>query len=115
MMSRILHFAIHQRWLMVLLAFGGSYSERSIDLLRILALAGLPMTIERLYFTVLRIHGRLRELIVWRTLLTIVLLTACYLLIPAGGLNIIGWVWLVTHAAAAAAIIAFRSDLWLRD
>ena len=96
----------------VLLAFGGNYSERSIELLRILALAGLPMTFERIYFTVLRIRGRLRELTIWRTVLSVVLLSACYLLLPTGGLETIGWVWLVTHGVAATAILAFRSRLW---
>jgi O-antigen/teichoic acid export membrane protein len=102
-------------WLLgevALLAFGGSYSERSIELLRILALAALPMTFERIYFTVLRIRGRLRELTIWRTVLSVVLLSACALLIPAGGLKVIGWVWLATHGAAAAAILMFRSALW---
>jgi O-antigen/teichoic acid export membrane protein len=52
-------------WLLgskMLLAFGGSYSERSIELLRILALAAIPITVERAYFAVLRIRGRLRKL-----------------------------------------------------
>ena len=103
-------------WLLgdvVLLAFGESYSARSIELLRILALAGLPMTFERLYFTVLRIRGRLRELTIWRTVLSAVLLSACALALPTGGLEAIGWVWLATHGAAAAAILLFRSELWL--
>jgi len=103
-------------WLLggtALRAFGGSYSARSVELLQILALAALPMTLERIYFTVLRIRGRLRELTIWRAALSAVLLGASTLLIPTGGLEVIGWVWLVTHAVAAAAILAFRSDLWL--
>jgi O-antigen/teichoic acid export membrane protein len=86
---------------------------RSVELLQILALAALPMTLERIYFTVLRIRGRLRELTIWRAALTAVLLVASSLLIPTGGLEVIGWVWLVTHAVAAVAIVAFRSELWL--
>ena len=103
-------------WLLgdvVLLAFGGSYSTRSIELLRIIALVGLPLTLERIYFTVLRIRGRLLELTVWRTALSVVLLSACFLLLPGGGLEVIGWVWLGTHSIAAAAILVFRSELWL--
>ncbi len=105
-------------WLLgakVLLAFGGSYSARSIDLLRILALAALPITIQRVYFTVLRIRGHLRELAIWRTALSLVLLSACYLVLPTGGLEAIGWVWLVAHGIVAAAILALRSRLWLGD
>jgi len=105
-------------WLLggtALLAFGGSYSARSVELLQILALAALPMTLERMYFTVLRIRGHLRELTIWRATLTAVLLGASFWLIPTGGLEVIGWVWLITHAAAAAAILAFRSELWLGE
>ncbi len=77
-------------WLLggkMLLAFGGSYSERSIELLRILALAGIPITVERAYFAVLRIRGRLRELSLWRSLLTVVLIAASYALLPQMGLS----------------------------
>ncbi len=105
-------------WLLggtVLLAFGGSYSERSIALLRILVLAGLPMTVQRIYFTVLRIRGHLRELAVWRTVLSAVLLGTSYALLPTGGLEVVGWIWLGTHSAAAAVILLFRSDLWRGD
>ena len=100
-------------WLLggtVLLAFGGSYSARSIELLRILALAGLPITLEHVYFTVLRIRGRMRELTIWRASLTVILLTASYLLLPTHGLEVIGWVFLVTHSVAAA-IVVLRSGL----
>lgn len=102
-------------WLLghkVLLAFGGSYSARSIELLRVLSLVALPMTFERIYFTTLRIHGRLRELIVWRLALSVVLLAACYTTIPTGGLMSIGWVYLVTHGVAMLAILVFRRSLW---
>jgi O-antigen/teichoic acid export membrane protein len=95
-----------------LLAFGSSYSTRSIEVLRILALAGLPLTVQRVYFSVLRVRGELREMIVWRGVLTVVLITASYVSLRAYGLQAIGWVWLVTHSIAAVAMLARRPDLW---
>jgi O-antigen/teichoic acid export membrane protein len=95
-----------------LLAFGSSYSTRSIEVLRILALAGLPLTIQRVYFSVLRVRGQLREMIAWRSVLTVVLITASYVSLRAYGLQAIGWVWLVTHSVAAVAMFARRPDLW---
>ncbi len=108
--------AIVVLWLLgdvVLLAFGGSYSVRSVELLKILALASLPMTFERVYFTVLRIGGRLRELIVWRSVLSVTLLVACVTTVPILGLEAIGWVWFGVHSVAAVAMLLLRSELWL--
>ena len=96
-----------------LLAFGSSYSTRSIELLRILALAGLPLTIQRVYFSFLRVQGQLREIVVWRGILTVVLIGASYVSLRAYGLPAIGWVWLSTHSVAAIAMFARRPDLWL--
>lgn len=115
--AALLVFAVLFVWLLgdrVLLAFGGNYSERSMDLLRILAPAGIPMTIERVYFAMLRIRGRMRELAVWNAALTVALLVTSYLLVKTGGLEAIGWVWLVTHGAVALVILSLRSELWLR-
>ena len=115
--AALLILAVLFVWLLgdrFLLAFGGNYSRHSIDVLRILALAGLPMTIERVYFTVLRIRGHMRELAIWHATLTAVLLVASYFLLDTGGLEAIGWVWLVTHSALALIILSLRSELWLK-
>ena len=113
----LLVIAIVFVWLLgglMLSAFGGSYSVRSLELLKVLAFVGLPMTVTRVYFTVLRIRGRLKELMVWRTGLSVVVLVASYLLLPYGGLQAIGWVWLATHTVAALIIVAFNPGLWLK-
>jgi hypothetical protein len=56
----------------------------------------------------------MRELAIWHTALTMVLLVASYILLKTGGLEVIGWVWLVTHSALALIILSLRSELWLK-
>jgi len=96
----------------LLLAFGASYSVRSLELLKILVVAGFPITIERVHFAVLRVRGRLRELLAWRLALTTVVLGASYHFMSIGGLEAIGWVYLAAHGCVAALILVTRSAPW---
>ncbi len=96
----------------LLLAFGASYSARSLELLRILVVAGFPITVERVHFAVLRVRGRLRELLAWRLALTTVVLVASYHFVSFGGVEAIGWVYLTAHGCVAALILVTRSRRW---
>lgn len=96
----------------ILLAFGTSYSANSVGLLKILLFASLPLTVIRIHFGVLRVAGRMRELMAIRAMVTIVSVTAAYLLVPQHGIEAIGWVWLATYVVTAAAILVARSHLW---
>lgn len=97
----------------LLLAFGASYSERSFEVLRVLMLASLPLSVTRPFFSVLRVRGHLSELLVWRITLTSVLLGISYMLLPAYGLEVIGWIWLTVNSIFALATIVLRGRLWL--
>ena len=96
----------------LLLAFGTSYSARSLELLRILVVTGFPIAVERIYFAVLRVRGGLRELLLWRLALTTVVLGASYHFVSIGGVEAIGWVYLTAHGCVAALILVTRSALW---
>jgi O-antigen/teichoic acid export membrane protein len=96
----------------LLLAFGASYSARSLELLRILVVAGFPMTVERIHFSVLRVKGRLREILVWRSILTVTIMAASYHFVQTSGLEAIGWVYLGAHGAVAAIIAVSRRSVW---
>ena len=98
----------------LLLAFGESYSDRSIELLRILALAGIPATVERVYFALLRVYGRLRELLLWRTAITVSVLGASFYGVTVAGLTGIGWAILITHGLLVVLILLTRTSVWLR-
>jgi O-antigen/teichoic acid export membrane protein len=96
----------------LLLAFGTSYSARSLELLRILVMAGFPITVESVHFAVLKVRGGLRELLLWRLALTTVVLAASYHFVSIGGVEAIGWVYLTAHGCVAALILVARSASW---
>ncbi|MCK5212891.1 MAG: hypothetical protein KAQ74_03125, partial [Dehalococcoidia bacterium] len=95
-----------------LLAFGYDYAVRSMDLLRILALAGIPVTIVRIYFAVLRVNGRLKELLAWKVALSMALLSGSYYVVGVAGITAIGWVYLCVLGAVAVLIIVSRKAVW---
>ena len=99
----------------LLLAFGATYAERSIELLRILMLAGIPLSVIHPFFTALRILGRMRELIAWQGTLTVTLLITSHLLLPTYGAEVLGWLWIVAHSSLAALVVTIRGGLWLRE
>ncbi len=96
----------------VLFTFGAGYSERSLDLLRILAVTSLPMTIERVHFAALRVRGQLNEVLAWRTALTIAIIGLSWWLIRTGGLEAVGLVYLILHGVSAVLILALRRGAW---
>ncbi|MFW6057132.1 MAG: lipopolysaccharide biosynthesis protein [Chloroflexota bacterium] len=96
----------------LLRAFGASYSENSVGLLQVLALATIPVTVVRIHFGVLRVTGRMRELLYIRTALTVAILVAAYLTVEDTGINAVGWIYLVGYTIAALGIAVFRSHLW---
>jgi O-antigen/teichoic acid export membrane protein len=98
------------RW--VLFTFGAGYSERSMDLLRILALTSLPMTVERVHFAALKVRGRLKEVLAWRTALTVAVVGFSWWFVRTGGLEAIGWVYLTLHVTSALLIVALRRGAW---
>ena len=100
------------KWL--LLAFGQSYSLNAVSLLWILSLSSLPLAVNRIYSTILRVKGRLKELIaIWVFIAVSVLLTS-YLLMPAFGIMGIGYAWFGAHAVAAIYILTSRKLLSAR-
>ncbi len=96
----------------LMLAFGASYSENSVGLLRMLALASIPVTVVRIHFGVLRFTGRMRELLLIRSALTVAILVAAFLMVEGRGIEIIGWIYMAAYGVAALGIGLFRSHLW---
>jgi len=98
----------------ILLAFGQTYSERSLQVLHVLVLVGIPSTIERIYFAVLRVYGKVMEVLVWRIAITTAVLSASAYAVGVGGLEGIGWAVLAVHCAMAALILVLRWRVWLQ-
>ncbi len=87
------------KWL--LLAFGQSYSLNGLRLLQTLSLSSLPLAISHIYGAILRVTGRLKELIAVQAFTSAVALAGSYLLMPTMGIVVVGYVWLGVHGVVA--------------
>lgn len=92
------------KWL--LLAFGQSYSTNGWQLLQILAISSLPLSINLIYASILRVTNRIKELFIFRGLIAIIVLLAGYLIIPTSGIIGIGYAWLGTQVIVAIYVIS---------
>lgn len=97
------------KWL--LLAFGQSYLVSGLRLFWILILSSLPLGINHIYTSVLRVRHKLGELVaIWGFIAVAVLVTS-YVIVPVTGIIGIGYVWLGIQSVAAAYIVIFRRRL----
>ncbi|GEM_PF-253290 len=103
-------FLLFGKWL--LLVFGESYSIHALKLLQLLTLSALPLGVNLIYSTVLRVTGRLRELITVWGFIVITILATSYFLMPTTGITGIGYAWLGAHSAVT--LYALSSILNLR-
>ena len=90
------------KWL--LLAFGSSYAENAVSLMYLLGLASLPRGINYIYFSLLRVQNRLKELIIIQVVIAIAILIPSLLFMPVYGIIGIGYVWLGVHIMAATVL-----------
>jgi O-antigen/teichoic acid export membrane protein len=84
------------KWLLLL--FGASYSSNALTLLWILGSSSIFVGINSIYFTILLVRHRIRELLVLRGLTTLVVLVASVLIMPEMGIVGIGYAWLGAQA-----------------
>ena len=87
------------KWL--LLAFGESYSANALYLLWMLVISSLPLAINSIYTSVLRVTDRIRELVVIWGFIAIVVLVVSHVVIPEIGIIGIGYAWLGVQGAVA--------------
>ena len=91
------------KWL--LLAFGQGYSLNAVSLLWILSLSSLPLAVNRIYSSILRVKGRLKELIAIWAFIAVSVFLSSYLLMPAFGIMGISYAWFGAHVVAAIYIL----------
>jgi O-antigen/teichoic acid export membrane protein len=84
------------KWL--LLAFGSSYSSNGLTLLWILGGSSIFVGINSVYYSILLVRHRIRELLVLRGLTTLVVLVASAFVMRAIGIVGIGYAWLGAQA-----------------
>jgi O-antigen/teichoic acid export membrane protein len=94
------------KWL--LLAFGQSYSLNALHLLWVLSLSSLPLAISYIYTGILRVTGRIKELMAIWGFVALVVLLASYLIMPVTGIIGIGYAWLGAQTIVAVYVLARR-------
>jgi len=90
----------------LLLLFGGSYSESGATLLRIVAVTALPWSINLIYLAKLRVEKKLRVIIVLTAFTAVLGLGLAYFLLPRMGISGAGVAWLTTQVIIALAVTA---------
>ena len=92
------------KWL--LLIFGEGYASNAQTLLVVLATSSVFGAINNIYFTILRVRGRIRELVVLRAAIALITLVTIGLIVtPGSGIVVIGYVWIGTQALISAYIL----------
>ena len=91
------------KWLLLL--FGENYSSNGLTLLWILAASSLFAGINSVYYSILRIRGRIKELMLIRFLMAIAALIAASLIAPIYGIVGIGYAWIGTKAIATIYVL----------
>jgi len=94
------------KWLLIV--FGHGYSLNALPLLWVLCLSSLPRGINYIYTGILRVTGRITELIIIWGFVAIGVLVVSYLLLPLTGIIGIGYAWLGAQLIVAIYILAGR-------
>jgi O-antigen/teichoic acid export membrane protein len=89
----------------VLLIFGRAYSDAGTRLLWILALSTLPLAVNYIYFSVLRVQQRMAGVVAGAVWVLVVTLGLTVLLLPRVGLPGAGIAWFSAQASLAAVIL----------
>jgi len=92
------------KWLLLL--FGQSYSLNALKLLWILSLSSLPLAINYIYTSILRVKSRIKELMTIWGFIALAVLLASYLIMPITGIIGIGYAWLGAQTVVAIYVLA---------
>jgi O-antigen/teichoic acid export membrane protein len=89
----------------LLLLFGGSYSESATLLLRILALAAIPLSVNTIFLGIKRVQKDLKSIVGLTAFVAVVALGLAFVLVPDMGIKGAGIAWLAGQGCAALVII----------
>jgi O-antigen/teichoic acid export membrane protein len=100
----------------ILRIFGGDYAEQGTSVLRLLALAALPGTINTMYANVARVQRRMARVAMVFGGQSVIVLGLTWLLLKPYGLPAVGVAWLVGQSAVAIVVathtlVALRPQL----
>ena len=98
------------KWL--LLAFGATYSANALMLLWILAISGIFVGVNSVYSSILRVRGRIKELVVISGFITLSVLVGSYFIVPITGIIGVGYAWLAAQGLVSVyVLLAMRRQL----
>lgn len=89
----------------ILLLFGTVYSAKGLDMLRILALSGIPMVFIQLYFTVRLVQVRVKPVVFLSGLRAVLVVGIIFALTAQYGFIGVGIGWTVSQTIAAVVIM----------
>jgi len=79
-----------------------------LHLLWVLSLSSLPLALTHIYTGILRVTGRIKELMAIWGFIALSVLLASYLIMPVTGIIGIGYAWLGAQAVVAIYVLARR-------
>ncbi len=91
------------KWLLLL--FGESYSTNALTLLWVLSFSSIFVGINQIYYTILRIRHRMRELIVIAVFEALAVLITSSLIVRETGIVGVGYVWIGTEGLVSIYVI----------
>ena len=91
----------------ILLLFGRAYSENGAALLRILAVSAVPVSINHICLSVMRVKKNTKGVIVVSASIACLSLSSGYILMTSAGLVGIGIAWIATQTLVAVPVILF--------
>lgn len=99
----VILFLLVGKWLLLL--FGVSYSANALTLLWILALSAVFMGVNSVYYSILRVRGRIRELVAICGFITLAVLIGSYFITPTTGIIGVGYIWLGAQGIVSAYVL----------
>jgi len=91
------------KWL--LLAFGAGFPANALTLLWVLVLSSIPLALNSVYRTILRVTDRMRELMVLSGFTALTVLVGSYFLTAAVGLLGVGYAWLAAQVLVSVYVV----------
>jgi O-antigen/teichoic acid export membrane protein len=99
----------------LLLLFGTAYSLEGTGLLRIMCIAALPLALNSIYMSILRIQKKSIALILLTVFIAIVTLVVSYFLVPRVGIIGTGFGWLISQGVLAIFVLSRLVKLKKQD
>ena len=96
----------------LMLIYGGAYSANATSLLRILALATLPLAINIIFLGIKRVQKDLKTIIILTAFVAAITLGLGYVLIPRLGIDGAGIAWLSGQGCVALFIVVRTMKKW---